>query len=62
MYNVGRMLERRDFKERFEQNKQTEQRGARLSGERVTDPRRVVPAGVHELEVGKKLRVRLVVR
>jgi tyrosyl-tRNA synthetase len=38
-----------------------EQGGVRLGGERVSDPRQVIAAGVYELEVGKKLRVRLVV-
>jgi tyrosyl-tRNA synthetase len=38
-----------------------EQGGVRLGGERVEDPSRVLAAGRYELEVGKKLRLRLVV-
>jgi tyrosyl-tRNA synthetase len=38
-----------------------EQGGVRVNGERVIDPNRVLEAGQYELEVGKKLRLRLVV-
>lgn len=38
-----------------------EQGGVRVSGERVVDPHRVLAAGRYELEVGKKLKVLLVV-
>jgi tyrosyl-tRNA synthetase len=39
-----------------------ERGGVRVSGERVEDPMRVLGAGSYDVEVGKKLRLRLVVR
>jgi tyrosyl-tRNA synthetase len=39
-----------------------EQGGVRVGGERVEDPQRVLEAGRYEVEVGKKLRLRLVVK
>jgi tyrosyl-tRNA synthetase len=38
-----------------------EQGGVRLGGERVSDPTQVIEPGRYELEVGKKLKLRLVV-